>query len=158
MVRPAVKILSVAATVALISVGAAFLLMPRLACRDFNASTVTLNNNQFISVALARTPAEHEQGLSGCSSLKLGQGMYFIFPIKTDAIFWMKDMLMPIDIIWLADHQVVGVTPNVPPPANPAASLPTYQAPAPVNGVLEVGAGHAKLLNIKPGTTLKLND
>jgi len=157
MARPTVLILVVAAIVSVVSAAAAFMFMPRLVCRDFSAGIVTYGNNQTLSVALARTPAEQQQGLAGCSSLPLGHGMYFIFPVKSDAVFWMKDMLMPIDIVWLSDNYVIGITPDVSPPAKNQASLPTYAAPGPVNGVLELGAGHAERLNIHRGSILQLN-
>jgi hypothetical protein len=158
MARTQIIIIIVALFVAATSIYASFLLADNSACRNFSAGTVTYNDNRQLSVALALTPLEHQRGLSGCSSLSLGQGMYFHFPIKTDAVFWMKDMLIPIDIIWLGDDEVIGITTDVPPPDTDQTVLPTYPAPAAVNAVLEVGAGHAKRLNIRPGTTIRLSD
>lgn len=157
MARAPLLILIATALIALVSVTAAFILAPHSDCRDFSAGTVTFNNNQQLSVALARTATEHQQGLSGCQSLASGQGMYFIFPSKTSLAFWMKDMLMPLDLVWLADNTVVGITANVPPPASPEEPLPLYPAPVPIDGVLEIGAGEAQRLNIRQGTILEIS-
>lgn len=157
MARASLLILLAAALIVLVSVAAAFILASDSGCRDFRAGTITFNDHQQLSVALARTTIEHQQGLSGCQSLASGQGMYFIFPAKTGIAFWMKDMLIPLDIIWLADNTVVGITADVPPPAYPQDSLPLYPAPVPVDGVLEIGAGEAQKLNIRQGSILEIS-
>ena len=157
MARPPLIILFVAIVVSLVSVFAAFIIAPSSACRDFNAGIITYDNHQQLSVALARTTVEHQQGLSGCSSLPPGQGMYFIFLVKTDISFWMKDMKIPIDIVWLSDNKVIGITSTLPPPTSPQAVLPLYPAPAPVDAVLEIGAGEAQKLNIHQGSTLEIS-
>jgi hypothetical protein len=152
MARPPLIILVIALVVCLVSIFAAFILAPSSACRDFNAGIITYDNKQQLSVALARTTDEHQQGLSGCSSVPPGHGMYFIFPVKTDISFWMKGMKIPIDIVWLSDNKVIGITADVPPPTSPQAVLPLYPAPAPVDAVLEIGAGEAQKLKIHQGS------
>jgi uncharacterized membrane protein (UPF0127 family) len=132
-----------------------YVFLPRPSCRDFNQGTVTINQEQEIKVNLAVTPDEQARGLSGCSSLELGQGMYFVFPTKTKAVFWMKDMVMPIDIIWISDEKVIGIERNVSPPND--SNLTKYHAPEEVGAVLEIGAGHSDLLQITEGTGIQLH-
>ena len=126
------------------------------ACRDFDQATLLVNNTP-LSVALAATDAERSRGLSGCTNLPAGQGMYFVFDELKSATFWMKGMLIPLDIIWIADGTVVGLEESVPPPADlTQADLPRYPAPQPVDAVLELSAGQAKRLGIDAGTSILL--
>ncbi|MDO8564938.1 MAG: DUF192 domain-containing protein [bacterium] len=56
-----------------------------------------------IEALLADTDAERIQGLSGKEELRKNEGMLFVFPKAAFHGIWMKDMLFPIDIIWLND-------------------------------------------------------
>jgi len=94
---------------------------------------------QTFSFEVADTTAEREQGLSGRESVPQ-DGMLFIFPEKGNYGFWMKDMLIPIDMIWIADDgTVVDVDRNVLPETYPKAFHPSE----PVRYVLETEAGDA---------------
>jgi uncharacterized membrane protein (UPF0127 family) len=90
-------------------------------------------------------------GLSGRTTLPSESGMLFIFPSAGVQGFWMKDMLFPIDMIWLDEAKtVVGVTSNVLPNSYPNVFYP----PTPIRYVLEVNSGKAKSFGIATGTTL----
>lgn len=79
-------------------------------------------------------------GLSGRTEISENYGMLFVFPEAERHGFWMKDMFVPIDIIWLAnDGTVIGIDPNITPDTYPTP----YFAPAPVARVLETKAGEA---------------
>lgn len=129
-------------------------------CRDFSESSITINNHK-ISVALADTPAEQARGLSGCEGLPENSGMLFPYSRAQEATFWMKDMLIPIDIIWIRDGEVVGIEQNVQPPSPrqslsdggpiPDSQLPLYKSPGPITAVLELPAGKSSALDIKAG-------
>jgi uncharacterized protein len=96
---------------------------------------------------------EREQGLSGRTTLPDDYGMLFIFPRAELHGFWMKDMRIPIDIIWLAsDHTIVGITHNVSPDSYPAVIYP----PSPVPYVLEVRSGLAHERGWATSTLLSL--
>ena len=93
------------------------------------------------SFELADTPAERELGLSGRMSLADDTGLLFVFPQADIQSFWMKDMYMAIDILWLADDgTVVGIEKGVTPETFPE----TFHPPVPVRYVLEVAAGVAE--------------
>lgn len=94
-------------------------------------------------VELADTDNERSQGLSGRESLGANRGMLFIFDTKDLYAFWMKDMLFPIDIVWIEDAKIVDLTENVPVPVT-ATYLPKYQPKSPVDKVLELEAGEIK--------------
>lgn len=110
--------------------------------------------NKTITAEYARTSAEQQQGLSNRKSLDKNTGMVFVFDQKKVATFWMKDMRIPLDFIWVADTTVVDITENVPPPQDP--QNPAIISPKePVNYVIEVNAGFVKEHSIKIGDTVQ---
>lgn len=112
-------------------------------------SSLNIEGSGHIAIALARTPEEQRQGLAGCRSLPPRTGLLFPLSPPRQAVFWMHGMLMPIDIVWLREGHVIGVTANIAPPLDPAATdLPRYSAPEPADAVLELAAGEAARLGI----------
>ena len=72
---------------------------------------------KIIYVDIAKTDLELSRGLSGRLNLASDNGMLFVFAKKdTSPIFWMKNMLFPIDIIWIDDEKVVQIDKNIKPP------------------------------------------
>ena len=105
-------------------------------------------------VEIAATAAERQQGLSGREELSPGDGMLFVYAEPSVLTFWMKDMLLPLDFVWIgADCTVVDITHDVPnPPAGAAsAALPRYTSAGPASYNLEIGAGEAKRLGLSNG-------
>jgi hypothetical protein len=111
-------------------------------------------NNKKISVDIAKTPEQQENGLKGREKLSDGQGMLFVFKEKRYYNFWMDGMKIPIDIIWLDDNKIIDITKNAPVPTdpkNPAIFRPASE----VNYVLEVRAGYADANNLKIGDSVE---
>ncbi len=129
---------------------------PTVTCRNFEQGTVSVGEQQF-KVAIAQTKPERIAGLTGCSELSSGQGMYFYYTEPAPAIFWMKDMSIPLDLIWIVNNQVSGISANLPPADSSDQSPPRYASPGPVDGVLEIGAGEAANLGISIGTPVTLS-
>ena len=105
--------------------------------------SVTINGKN-IQVDIADTNDKRTKGLSSVESLPSDQGMLFVFDTKgVSPIFWMKDMLIPLDIIWISDGKIVQIDKNIPIPAKntPDANLKTYSAGIPIDYVLEVNVG-----------------
>ncbi len=117
-------------------------------------TTLTIGNTT-LTVELATTPEQEEQGLSGRSRLVEGMGMLFIFdPMKTPG-FWMKDMRFSLDIIFAkADGTIVTIYPDLAPATYPQSYHPTE----PVRYVLEVPAGFALQHDISVGQKLVLQN
>ena len=107
-----------------------------------------------VRVALADTPDKRTKGLSGTTLLAEDQGMLFVFESQdTYPSFWMKDMLIPIDIIWINDGKIAKIDKNIPSPVagTPEASLKLYRPDKPVDYVLEVNAGFSDKNNLEVG-------
>jgi uncharacterized membrane protein (UPF0127 family) len=111
--------------------------------------TVTLAAGDATVVAeVADTPASRELGLGGRTSLADGKGMWFVFDVDGYWAFWMKDTLIPLDMVWVAaDGTVVTVAHDVQPSSYPQAFKPT----APARYVLELPAGYTAKHGIAEG-------
>ena len=109
---------------------------------------------QSVKVDLALTPLEQEQGLSGRTELGPNEGMLFVFDTPGKYSFWMKDMLFPIDMIWLApDSRVVYVKKDARPESYPESFTPDEEA----KYVLEIESGFSDKNNLKVGDRVEFN-
>lgn len=103
-------------------------------------------DNEIVEVEIADTILSRERGLSGRGELKKGHGMLFIFGVAAKHGFWMKDMKIPLDIVWIKGNKIVGVTEQVYPDFEKSFwQLPIYYPPEAVDKVLEVPAGTVAL-------------
>lgn len=101
-------------------------------------------------VELATTPEEHSRGLMNRASLPQGQGMLFIFSRPSHQTFWMKNTLIPLDMLFIgADHRVVGVVPSAEP-----LTLSERSVPGVSQFVLEINGGLCDRLGIGAGATV----
>ncbi len=117
---------------------------------------VVMGGETFIA-EIADTPALQASGLSGRSHLGEKEGMLFLYADRGRHTFWMKDMLIAIDMIWLDNTRIVHIEHRVPPPApgTPDSELPTFTSSAPANSVLEIAAGRAAQLGVLEGDTVR---
>ena len=99
------------------------------------------------TVEVARTDEQQAQGLMHRESLAPDRGMIFPYPTPREASFWMKNTLIPLDMIFIrADGTIARIEENtVPLSLEPVASL------EPVVAVLELAGGRSAELGIKPG-------
>jgi len=112
-----------------------------------------------LCLELAQTASARARGLGGREFLPKNYGMLFVFDKEGERTFWMKGMLIPIDIIWInKDRQVVHVEENVPPPEpeTPINQLKTYHSEQPALFVLEVQANYAREIGIVTGARIDL--
>ncbi len=102
-------------------------------------------------VDLATNDAERSYGLMFREKLGPYEGMLFDFYQDAPVSFWMKNTLIPLDMIFIAaDGTIKHVHSNAVP-----LSTDTIPSQFPVRGVLEINGGSAKLLGIKPGDKVK---
>lgn len=116
--------------------------------------TVIFPDGMPIHVELATDDETRAQGLMYRDRVREGTGMLFIFPSSGVFPFWMKNTLVPLDMIWIDDAQkVVDIAHSVPPcKADPCTSYPPQGA---AKYVLEVAGGVAKQHQLAPGAQLR---
>ena len=116
-------------------------------------------NNHCFVVELAKTEQEWARGLMFRESMAPDKGMLFVFEEEKEHSFWMKNTLIPLDIVWLnRDKEVVFIAKNSQPckTENCEIIIPTEKA----KYVLELNAGIVDEINLKIGNRLefKIND
>ncbi len=97
-----------------------------------------------LRVQVARTQAQRERGLMGVHKLAAHTGMLFVFETDAPIEFWMKDTLVPLDMVFIRRNGVVRtVFANVPvvSPDAPDDRIPRRDGIA--KYVLELPAGEA---------------
>ena len=110
---------------------------------------VTVGNTTVYAEA-AYTPAEWEMGLMNRTYLNEDAGMLFIFPIQQQQSFWMKNMRIPLDIVFItADNHVLEIYASVPPCTSNPCTL--YASSAPIKYALEVNSGFCARSGIASG-------
>ena len=117
--------------------------------------TTIIINGQKITAELATTPSQRYQGLSGRQKICETCGLLFVFNTREVQTFVMRDMLFPLDIVFINDNKVVKIDPILlPEGANPQA---LYSSEVPVNYVLELNSGFTDKYNINIGDTVEYN-
>jgi uncharacterized protein len=100
------------------------------------------------SVEIVNNDKDREQGLSNRKALYNNKGMLFVFTDMKKQVFWMKDMLIPIDIIFFDNNwKIVLIESNLQPKSFPN----TFGADISSQYVLEINAGEATIYDLKVG-------
>jgi hypothetical protein len=99
---------------------------------------------------LALTDQEKATGLMYREKLAADHGMLFVFDRDNILAFWMKNTLIPLDIIWFdATGRIVDVNADAQPCR--ADPCPKFLNRLPARAVLLVNAGYAAAHGLKPG-------
>ena len=105
---------------------------------------------------LAVTSEERRVGLSNRDYLAPDGGMLFIFQQERTLAFWMKETLIPLDILFLnSDRRITNIHTMMPQPGVPTNQLTTYRSTKPALYAVEVNAGVAKELGLEPGMAVE---
>lgn len=116
---------------------------------------VVFPDGTVIHVEIAADDPTREQGLMFRDQLPPDRGMIFIFAQNGVYPFWMKNTIIPLDMIWIDDqHRVNFVASDVPPcKADPCSNYGSTTLTS--RYVLETAAGVAKKHNVAPGSVLR---
>ncbi|MFM2431698.1 MAG: hypothetical protein RLZZ511_2911 [Cyanobacteriota bacterium] len=111
-------------------------------------------NQARIKIAVAASPLQQQIGLMNRTHLPDDEGMLFPFTPARPVAFWMKNTLIPLDMLYIRDRVIREIKPNVPPcKADPCPSYPSEQL---IDNVLELRGGLAEKLGIKVGDRVTL--
>ena len=134
---------------------AAALLVALAACRSSAEPVASIHAaGAVVDVALeiADTPETRTRGLMYRNELPDGRGMLFVFDEDANHEFWMKNTLIPLDMIFIAaDGRVVGVHPDATP-----LSTASIGVGSPSRFVLEVPGGWTARHRVLAGDQVEL--
>jgi Uncharacterized conserved protein len=127
---------------------------PAATASDAGLPRIVLPDKSAIAIEVASDDATREQGLMYRDHLAGDRGMVFLFPQAGEYPFWMKNTLIPLDMIWMdGEHRIVHVAHDVPPcKADPCTSYPPH---ALASSVLELAAGVAAKHHLTDGNVLR---
>jgi hypothetical protein len=109
---------------------------------------IYFSDGDSVTAELAVTQEERERGLMYRKKLGFDQGMLFIFKEEGFHSFWMKNMFIPLDFIWLdKEKRIIHIEQNVPPCEK--EPCPTYTSKLPAMFFLELKAGSVEKRNLK---------
>ena len=123
-----------------------------------NKNIVCFSENCF-DVEISSTQEELSKGLMFRESLDKNSGMFFIFPEEGIYNFWMKNTLIPLDIIWInSNKEIVFIKKNAPPCLEEICE--TFSSDEKALYVLELNAKTADKinLNLEEKVEFKLKD
>ncbi len=111
-----------------------------------------------LSIMLARTFDEKALGLMFYEKLEDNRGMLFVYSAPRLMSFWMKNTMIPLDLIFFSEdleitEWIEGMEPGF---GKPEAGLPHYKATGPAQYALELNAGMVKKLGLKKGDKLEI--
>ena len=105
-----------------------------------------------VALEVADTPERQQRGLMYRNALAEDHGMLFVFDDDVDRTFWMKNTLIPLDMLFIAaDGTVVGIHAEATP-----LSTATIAVGTPSRYVLEVTGGWAARHGVAPGARVEL--
>ena len=144
-----ILLLSCEATIASLSVSSAKAQLQRFATSELTIISAT-GPHRF-TVEVAETPAQMEQGLMFRRNMAADAGMLFDYKTPTVATMWMRNTLIPLDMLFVdAQGRVVNIRERAVP-----QSLDVIAAAAPVRAVIELNGGTAERLGIAPGDQVR---
>jgi hypothetical protein len=112
---------------------------------------VTSTGVHVFSVEMAQTDAERERGLMYRRFMPPDRGMLFDFKREEPVMFWMKNTYIPLDMIFISR---AGVVTSIAADAEPLSER-LIPSGGPCYGVLEVNAGVAASIGVKPGDKVR---
>jgi len=105
-----------------------------------------------VDVEVAASDEATTRGMMWRARLDDGKGMLFIFPDEKVRAFWMRNTLIPLDMLFIgADKKVVGIVEQAAP-----QTLTSRSVGVPSKYVLEVPGGWSAKSGVKPGSPVEI--
>jgi uncharacterized membrane protein (UPF0127 family) len=135
------------------------LLLPLLGCgskptgvEEFYTRIVTLPRGQQVRAEVLTNPTDMMRGMMFRDSLAPDRGMLFMHPSPGLYSYWMYQVRIPLDIIWLdTSGRIVEISANTPPCRTKASQCPSYGGQEKSLFVLELAGGMADKYGLRLG-------
>lgn len=109
---------------------------------------------EVIKLEVAETQQQQAMGLMYREKLPPDRGMLFPLDPPQKPNFWMKNVQIPLDMIFLSDGEIRAIAPEVPPCES--KPCPTYGPNEPIDQVIELAGGRAEELGLEVGDTITI--
>ncbi len=128
------------------------------ACRSSRTIPVTLPDGFVVQAQVANTPQQQEHGLMFVTDLPEDKGMIFIFDTEQDQLFWMKNTLIDLDMVFIdSTKKVTQVASEVPHSYTYTPDDEVAYAVGYGQYVLELAAKTAQKHQVVPGSTVQFS-
>ncbi len=111
--------------------------------KEYSIITASVGGKSF-KLFVADTQSKQSKGLSGVSNLESDQGMLFMFDVKSYRQFWMKDMKLSLDILFIDNVTIVDIKRNITPESYPNK----FVGSKPYDKVIELQSGVSSSIKI----------
>lgn len=126
-----------------------------IAPEDFGTRLITFPNGKSVRAEQMMRPEDVQRGMMFRDSLAPERGMLFLHGQEAAVPYWMFNVRIPLDIIWIdAQRRIVEIVPNAAPCLKPAGECPSYGGKRPALYVLELAGGVAAKNGLAEGQTL----
>ena len=126
------------------------------ACASAREPWVELDGKHY-AVEIANTDATRERGLMFRKRMDSGRGMLFIHDRQEPLAYWMKNTLIPLDILFFDNQRRLVAQQRDVPPCTLGDACPAYPSDAPARYVLELNAGQAAKIHLQNGAQLRID-
>ena len=123
---------------------------------DVNTVEIAFPNGKTVVAETMLREVDQMRGMMFRDSLAQDRGMLFIHPKEENVPYWMYQVRIPLDIIWMnRDRKIVEIAANTPPcPSKSAKECPNFGGHERARYVLELAGGGAAMYGLKVGDTL----
>jgi uncharacterized protein len=118
------------------------------------SAQATIPNGTKINLEVAKTPEQQMMGLMYRPALPDDRGMLFVFPSPQPVSFWMKNVPVALDMVFLHKGVIQYIQASAPPCQS--EPCPTYGPNVPIDQVIELRSKRAKELGLQVGDKVKI--
>lgn len=123
---------------------------------DYQTLVVRFPNGKQVRAEVMAKDVDLTRGMMFRDSLAPGRGMLFFHSRDGKYAYWMYQVRIPLDMIWMdRERRIVEIAANVPPCTTIASQCPNYGGNYDARYVLELGGGMAAKYGLKVGDALK---
>lgn len=117
-------------------------------------SATAIMGGETIELEVAQTPEQQATGLMYRADLAKNRGMLFPFDPPRQTRFWMKNVTITLDMVFLREGEIIAIFADVPPCTT--TPCPTYGPTIASDSVIELAGGRAAELGIETGDRVNI--